>query len=358
MASHRRQSETELGRQGAVEAERRVGSVPMKAREVMTREVATVRPDTPVREIATLLLARTISAVPVVDDNGAPLGMVSEGDLLGRDERARKARRDWWLTLLAEGTELNPDFLASLRRPETRAREVMSAPAVTVEEDTDLREIAQLLTEYRIKRVPVVRDGRTVGIVSRADLLRAMSAEEAAPARPKTADAKRGFPVWGNRHAHSEHPPPVPLQPAGSEELQVEGFRHLVADFHHLQAEQQIAAHRAAAAERRKRVIELIDQHIHDENWRALLHRARQAAEHGEKEFLLLRFPRELLSDGGRAVNAPEPDWPQTLRGEAAEIYLRWERDLKPRGFGIAARVLDFPGGMPGDVGLFLVWGE
>ena len=53
-----------------------------------------------------------------------------------------------------------------------------------------------------------------------------------------------------------------------------------------------------------------------------------------------------------------EPRWPGTLRGEAAEIYLRWERDLKPHGFHLSARVLDFPGDLPGDIGLFLVWGE
>jgi hypothetical protein len=53
----------------------------------------------------------------------------------------------------------------------------------------------------------------------------------------------------------------------------------------------------------------------------------------------------------------PDPDWPATLRGEAAEVYLRWSQDLKPHGFHLAARILDFPCGMPGDVGLFLVWG-
>jgi hypothetical protein len=58
-----------------------------------------------------------------------------------------------------------------------------------------------------------------------------------------------------------------------------------------------------------------------------------------------------------RAVSAPRADWPNTLRGEAAEINLRWEHDLKPHGFGISARVLDFPEGMPGDIGLFLLWG-
>jgi hypothetical protein len=63
-------------------------------------------------------------------------------------------------------------------------------------------------------------------------------------------------------------------------------------------------------------------------------------------------------SDGGRAINVTDPGWPATLRGEAAEIYLRWKRDLVPHGFHLAARVIEFPGGMPGDIGLFLVWGE
>jgi hypothetical protein len=97
-------------------------------------------------------------------------------------------------------------------------------------------------------------------------------------------------------------------------------------------------------------------QHISDEGWRTLLRRGRQAAEHGQKEFMLLRFPSQLCSDSGRAVNVSEPDWPMTLRGKAAEIYLRWEHNLKPSGFHLAARVLDFPGGMPGDIGVFLVW--
>jgi hypothetical protein len=73
---------------------------------------------------------------------------------------------------------------------------------------------------------------------------------------------------------------------------------------------------------------------------------------------MLLRFPCQLCIDGGRAINVAEPAWPTTLRGRSAEIYLRWERALKPRGFLLAARVLDFPDGKPGDMGLFLVWGE
>ncbi len=88
------------------------------------------------------------------------------------------------------------------------------------------------------------------------------------------------------------------------------------------------------------------------------LHQARAAAEHGEQEFMVLRFPADLCTDHGRAINAPQQDWPKTLRGEAAEIYLQWEHELKPRGFRLTARVLDFPDGKPGDIGLFLAWGQ
>jgi hypothetical protein len=97
--------------------------------------------------------------------------------------------------------------------------------------------------------------------------------------------------------------------------------------------------------------------HLSDESWRKLLHEAHTEAQQGAKEFMLLRFPSEVCTDGGRAINAPDLDWPTTLRGEAAEIYLRWRRDLQPQGFHLAARVVDFPDGIPGDIGRFLVWG-
>jgi CBS domain-containing protein len=151
----------------------------MNAGDIMTTEVVSISPELPTNKVAQLLGEKGISAVPVVDDAGAPIGMVSEGDLIGRNEAEREARRDWWLTLLAEGEMLNPDFLASLRSPERMARDTMSAPVVTVGEETDINEIARLLTAHRIKRVPVVRDGRIVGIVSRADLVRALAASRA-----------------------------------------------------------------------------------------------------------------------------------------------------------------------------------
>ena len=122
----------------------------MKAKDVMTAAVASVGPDTPRSQIAKLLLDRGISAAPVVDRDGLPIGIVSEGDLIGRNDSEREARRDWWLDLLAQGQPLSPDFLTSLRAAERTARELMSAPVVTVDADTDLGEVARLLAAYRI----------------------------------------------------------------------------------------------------------------------------------------------------------------------------------------------------------------
>jgi len=150
----------------------------MQAREFMTKDPVTVSPDTPTPKIAKLLLAHGISAAPVVDGEGALIGMVSEGDLLGRGEADREARRDWWLTLLAEGEALHPDFLATLRNPQLTAREVMSAPVVRITETTEAREIARLLEGHRIKRVPVVRDDRIVGIGRRENVLTAAGLAE------------------------------------------------------------------------------------------------------------------------------------------------------------------------------------
>ena len=124
------------------------------------------------RKIAALLVEKRIGGVPVIDSSGAPIGIVSEGDLIGRREAEREARQDWWLTTLAEGEAVNPESLASLILNYPTARDVMSAPAITVGEETSLAEIAEILTTHRIKRVPVILDDRVVGIVSRADLVR------------------------------------------------------------------------------------------------------------------------------------------------------------------------------------------
>ena len=327
----------------------------------MTRDVLSVPADAPARQIARLLLDHGISAVPVIDDAGAPIGIVSEGDLVGRDEPNREARRDWWLALLAEGENINADFVSDIRAHEHVARDIMSAPVVTVEEDTDAGEIARLLHSYHIKRVPVVRDGRIVGIVSRADLLRLLAEQSPSPALRKEGLLASAFAGLDERFLHPRRgePPQPPAAPEPDEiRLDAAAFRNLVTDFERREDRERQDVRRATAEQRRRRIAQLIDEHISDESWRSLMHQARAAAERGEKEFMLLRFPSQLCSDGARAINVTETDWPATLRGDAAELFLRWERDLKPRGFHLTARVLDFPGGVPGDVGLFLVWGD
>lgn len=287
--------------------------------------------------------------------------MVSEGDLIGRDEAAREARLDWWLSMLAEGEPLSADFLDSVRSAERRARDVMTAPVITVGEETEIDEIARLLTLHRIKRVPVLRDGQIVGIVSRADLVRALAAGPSERAQPHEGHRLLAEAVAGLDRRFRHHRPVVEqkqLPEPHDTRLLAADFRRLVSDYEGQEARHREEQRRAAAEQRRQRVAELIDHHITEESWRGLMHQARLAAERGEKEFMLLRFPNQLCSDGGRAINARGSHWPSTLRGEAAEIYLCWERDLKPHGFRLSASVLDFPQGMPGDLGLFLSWAQ
>lgn len=151
----------------------------MRAKDIMTTGVITVTPETTIDAIAGLLLDRRISAVPVVDPDGTLVGIVSEGDLIRRVETGTEPRPSWWLELLRTTEDRALDYVRSHGR---HAAEIMSTSLITVTEETELREIARLLEDNRIKRVPVVRDGRLVGIVSRADLLRGLiTARPAAP---------------------------------------------------------------------------------------------------------------------------------------------------------------------------------
>jgi hypothetical protein len=168
----------------------------------------------------------------------------------------------------------------------------------------------------------------------------------ASPRLAKHDDAASRSPAEGGLAEREEGP------------LRAVDFLALGDDFKRRELRQQEEARRAAAEKRRRKVKELLEKHISDETWRHILRDARQIAQQGGKEFMLLSFPSQLCSDGGRAVNAPDPDWPKTLRGEAAECYARWQRDLKPGGFHLRSWVLEFPGGVPGDIGLFLSWSK
>ena len=148
----------------------------LNAADVMTRNVVTVRPEDTVARIAKLLSDHGISAVPVCDAEGHVLGMVSEGDLMRPFGQENALKRAWWLDVLAEGTELAPAFIDYLRLDKRRARDLMVAPAVTAPQDTTVPAIADMLARHHIKRVPITQDGKLVGIVSRADVVKALAA--------------------------------------------------------------------------------------------------------------------------------------------------------------------------------------
>ncbi len=144
----------------------------MLAKDVMTTAILTVTPETDVGEIARTLLDAHISAIPVIAEDGSLVGIVSEGDLIHRAEADTRRRPSWWLRLLATPEESSERYLREFGR---RARDVMTRDVITVEPDTPLTEIAAMLEKYHIKRVPVMADGKLVGIVSRANLLRGVA---------------------------------------------------------------------------------------------------------------------------------------------------------------------------------------
>lgn len=143
----------------------------LTAADIMTTNVITVSPETTVREVAQLLLRHRISGVPVVDGQGRLVGIVSEGDLIGHSEFKDEQRRSWWLSIFDTGMSAR----GYARTHAHSASEVMTTSVVTVADDASLPEIAKTLEKRRIKRVPVLRDGKLVGIVTRSNLLQALA---------------------------------------------------------------------------------------------------------------------------------------------------------------------------------------
>lgn len=153
------------------------------ARDVMSTKLIVVAPKTSVDKIATILMLNMISAVPVVDEKFHILGIVSEGDLLARDEAGSLPRRSWWLTLFEDSDELARQYSRAHGRT---AEDVMTRHVVSVGPDATTAKIADIMRRRGIKRVPVVEDGRLIGIVTRADIVQmvALGAAPEAVTRP------------------------------------------------------------------------------------------------------------------------------------------------------------------------------
>jgi CBS domain-containing protein len=144
----------------------------MQAADLMSKNVITVPEDATVQEAAALMIRHGISALPVLDPSGKLAGIVSEGDLMRRTELGTERERSWWLELLTSDSTLASDYVKAHGH---KVSDVMTRKLITATPETPLNEIALLLEEHGIKRVPVLDKGKLAGIVSRANLLQALA---------------------------------------------------------------------------------------------------------------------------------------------------------------------------------------
>jgi CBS domain-containing protein len=164
------------------------GGSAVKAQDIMTRAVVTVGPHTLVPDIAAMMVEKRISGMPVVTEGGEIIGIVSQSDLLHRVETGteRQGRRKWWMLNLADADALAREYA---KAHGLRAQDVMSRYVISVHEDAQLRDVAEILDTHRIKRVPVLQSGRLVGIITRGDLVRALSQVQTSKSAKTVDDA-------------------------------------------------------------------------------------------------------------------------------------------------------------------------
>lgn len=164
----------------------------MKVSDVMTRQVITIDRAAPVGRAIRLLLQHRISGLPVVDEEGRLEGIVTEGDFLHRAETGTQRRRPRWVEFLIGPGKLAREYVQTHGRS---VSDVMTQEVHTVDENTSLEEVVRLMEKRRVKRFPVVKDGKVVGIVSRANLLRALAsvAHEVSASSEDDAKIRDGF---------------------------------------------------------------------------------------------------------------------------------------------------------------------
>ena len=174
----------------------------MNAGDIMTRDVLTVHPATPLLDALQLMLDRRVSGMPVVDAAGRVLGILTEGDLLRRAETGTEKQRPRWQTWLAGAARIADDYVHTHSR---KVGDVMTGGVISVTAGTPLCDVVDMMERHHIKRVPVLDDGRLAGIVSRTDLLRALLKALPTQAAPPADDmtlrgrvlAELGRHEWG-----------------------------------------------------------------------------------------------------------------------------------------------------------------
>jgi CBS domain-containing protein len=143
----------------------------LKVRDLMTPDVVTVRPTTPIKDVAMLLVEHRISGMPVVDDDGRVVGVVSEGDLLFKERDANSVERRPLARIFGDSSETRAELAKALA---LTAGDAMTAPAITIHADALVAEAASTMTRHHVNRLPVVDGEELVGVVSRADIVRAI----------------------------------------------------------------------------------------------------------------------------------------------------------------------------------------
>jgi CBS domain-containing protein len=155
----------------------------MKAEDVMVRDLVTVEPQTSIADAIKLLAEYDVSALPVVGPDNHLIGILSEADLLEREELGASHHRPWWIEAVTPASKLAKEFTKAHGKT---VAQLMSTHVISASEDTPLLEIAALLERNRIKRVPIVRDGKLVGVVSQSNLIQALASSEMTKPRPES----------------------------------------------------------------------------------------------------------------------------------------------------------------------------
>jgi hypothetical protein len=146
------------------------------------------------------------------------------------------------------------------------------------------------------------------------------------------------------------------LPPPSGEALSAAELRERMAEIELARLEEAEAKRRALEEAHMAQLREFLENRITADDLERIRHRVAVAVENGKLEVEVLRFPSTLLTDRGRAINNADPDWPSSLRGKAADVYAIYKERAEPKGYKLIARVLNYPGGKPGEVGLFLSW--
>jgi CBS domain-containing protein len=249
------------------------------AGDLMSSPAITARATESVSSVARLMLESGISGVPVLDAGERPVGMVSDGDLLGR---RGEGSREWWVEMLVKQSPPAGLFKSALERP---VGEVMSAPLITVSPKASVRDIAEAFQAHRIKRLPVLDDERLVGVVSRADLLCLVEGLPAAPpVRRGDGGGLLGFleSMIGGASLRGGLPEraqaPDTEKDAVPNDLSADAFRDAVRACKAESLDDRQDSKVEAQLERQRQIKALVEEHLSDAQWSQMLDKAKLAA--------------------------------------------------------------------------------